>query len=714
MMPFLAPWFMLASAVAAVPLALHLLHRRRPQPVPFGTIRFLREAIASTRRSRNLTNLLTLLMRVLIVLLLAMAFAQPIVRFTTFMPEGKRTLVIVLDGSASMQTRDGERSCFEHGRDWALKLLGSLNQGDRVAVFCPGTAQPRVVFPPNSDHEAIARTLGELQAGAGAANLAEALSDALNRLGDTAKGAGVEIHVFSDFQRSGWRPAEVEALAPALSGRGMLLFLNHLTPAVAANVGIAAAEFIPPAILGEGQFQTRVTVRASADFSGPNTLRLLVGDQEQARHSFRLTPGQELRLELAGQAQGGDSHVAGQLELEADGFPLDDVFRFSLPRLPGIPVLLVDGSARGDEGRRDTFFLERAIQPRGKDTSIFLPRVVDWPTFVSSPLAAYRVVYICNPPALGEAAAEKLLEFVADGGTVVLMPGQNHMLEGNLARLPVLRGLSVQKDVLPEERALGIVPSQTPSQLERRLLAIMPPPPNVVVRRRLVFGELPAGAATLFHYTDGGPFVLEVPHGRGSFWVTSVSANRDWSEWPLSPFFVLCQQELIKGGARRTLTRLTGTVGAPVAFDWTEPATELDFDLAGPSGHVRTVHVTRAAADRPAIVAEFPEPGFYLLRRQGEERQIAINLPEGEGVMEYVARSEAALPLREVAAYQSENWHQHQQHLANVRQGRPLWPLLLLLAFLLSAAEELFANLRSRAKAVPEALRQFLGRGATA
>ena len=51
-MPFLAPWFMLASAVAAVPLALHLLHRRRPQPVPFSTIRFLREAIASTRRSR--------------------------------------------------------------------------------------------------------------------------------------------------------------------------------------------------------------------------------------------------------------------------------------------------------------------------------------------------------------------------------------------------------------------------------------------------------------------------------------------------------------------------------------------------------------------------------------------------------------------------------------------------------------------------------------
>lgn len=705
---------MLASAVAAVPLALHLLHRRRPQPVPFSTIRFLREAIASTRRSRNLTNLLTLLMRVFIILLLAMAFAQPIVRFTSFIPEGKRTAIIVLDGSASMQFKDGERSCFEQAKDWALKLVGSMDDGDRIAVICPGIALPKVVFPPNSDHEAIARTIGELQPGYGATDLAETLSDLLNRLDDINRASGIEVHVFSDFQRSGWREAEIEALDPALEEKGILLFLNHVTPTVAADAGVVKADFMPPAILGDGQFQARATVRSSLEFSGPNTLRLLVGGAEQARQSFRLQPEQETKFVLAGQAAGTDSFVSGQLELETDGFPLDDVYRFSLPRMPGIPVLLVDGSAQGDEGQRDTYFLDRAIQPRGKDTSLFLPKVVDWPSFVSSPLTPYSVVYVCNPPALGETAAEKLLEFVADGGTAVLMPGQHHMLEGNLARLPVLRGLQVRKDVLPEEKALGIVPSEAASQLEKRLLSIMPPPPNVVVRQRLVFAGVPANAAAVFHYADGAPFMLEIAHGRGSFWITSVSANRDWSEWPLTPFFVLCQQELIKGGARRNLTQLTGTVGNPVALEWNEPSTELDFELTGPSGHTRTVHVTRAATDKPVIINEFPEPGFYLLRRQGKESQLAINVPDGECMMTYVSKDEAALPLHEVSAYQAENWHQHQQNLANVRQGRPLWPVLLLLAFLLAAAEEVFANLHSRAKAVPEALRQFLGRGATA
>lgn len=713
-MPFMAPWFMLASAVAAVPLALHLLHRRRPQPVPFSTIRFLREAIASTRRSRNLTNLLTLLMRMLIVLLLAAAFSRPIVRFTTFTPEGTRTVVILLDSSASMQLKDGERSCFEQGREWALKLVGSLNEGDRVAVVCPGAPLPRVVFPPNSDHQAIARTLGEIEPGYGPADLAESLSDVVAHLEESNRLVGVEIHVFSDFQRSGWRETEIENLGPRLEKQGILLFLNHVTPTVAANAGIVKAGFMPPAILGDGHFQVRTTVRSSLEFSGPNTLKLVVSGAEQSREAFRLQPEKTTQFELAGQAQGQEPYVAGQLELESDGFPLDDVYRFSLPRMAGIPVLLVDGSARGDTGRRDTFFLARAIQPRGKATSIFQPKVVDWPSFISSPLTPYSVVYICNPPSLGETAAEKLLAFVAEGGTVVLMPGQHHMLEGSLARLPVLRGLRVRKDVLPEEKGLGIVHSETPSELEKRLLSIMPPPPNVVVRQRLVFTDVPANSATVFHYADGGAFVLEVPHERGSFWVTSVGANRDWSEWPLTPFFVLCQQELIKGGARRNLTQLTGVVGSPVAVEWAEQATELDFELKGPSGHTRTVHVSRSAVDNPAILSGFPEPGFYMLRRQGKERQVAINVPEAESAMTYVTKDEAGLPLRQATVYHAENWHQHQQNLANLRQGRPLWPALLLLAFVLAVTEELFANLRSRAKAVPEALRQFLGRGASA
>ena len=145
---FLGSGFLVAAAAAVVPIALHLLHRRRPQPIMFGTLRFLHDAIAQTRRSHRLTQGLTLLMRVLIILLLAAAFARPFLQKSGLIPAGHRTVLLVIDTSASMQTLEGGKNYFEHARAWVLSLLDGLQDGDRVALIAAGAMEPRVVFPP--------------------------------------------------------------------------------------------------------------------------------------------------------------------------------------------------------------------------------------------------------------------------------------------------------------------------------------------------------------------------------------------------------------------------------------------------------------------------------------------------------------------------------------------------------------------------------------
>ncbi|MCK5803527.1 MAG: VWA domain-containing protein [Lentisphaeria bacterium] len=704
----------MASAAAAIPVALHLLHRRKPQPVPFSTLRFLREAIASTRRSRHLTNLLTLLMRIFIILLLAFAFSQPQVTFTTLIPEGRRTCVIVLDSSASMQFRDGESTCFANAKEWAIKLIRSLGEGDRVAVLTPGVPHPRLAFPPTSDREAIIRVLNDLEAGHGHTSIPDTLTDFLKRIDKIGKTTGLELHVFSDFQKAGWDDKAMQSVGAQLAERGILLFLNHTRPPIVANAGITKAAFYPPAILGDGAFHTRATVLASSEFNGGNRLRLTVQDDQQADTSFTLLPGKSSRQVLAGAARGEDEHVMGMLQLEPDGFDLDNVFRFCLPRRTAIPVLLVDGSAEQVGEGRETFFVKHAIQPGGKTTTLFQPRQTDWPSFLSDDLHTYSVVFVCNPPSLGEAASRKITEFARRGGTVVLMPGQHHALESSLDRLPVLSGFRVDKEVLPEEKGIGIVGSEKPSQLEKRLLSIMPPPANLVVRRRLIFKDLPANAKPVFHYADGGVFAMALPLGKGSVWVTSVSANRDWSEWPLTPFFVLFTQELIKGSARHMLAERTTEVGSPVVMEWPENALELDFHVQTPDGNEHVTHISRTDIEKPVLIGGFTRPGFYTIRRGDAKHVVAVNLPEDEMEMVYQSMQELALPLRGVSVYQADSWHKHQQNLVNLRQGRPLWPLLLCIAFFLTVTEELFANIRSRASAVPEALRQFTRRGARA
>jgi hypothetical protein len=379
--------------------------------------------------------------------------------------------------------------------------------------------------------------------------------------------------------------------------------------------------------------------------------------------------------------------------------------------MAGIPVLLVDGSARGDQGARDTFFLARAIQPRGKATSLFLPHTVDWPGFQSTDLRDYTIVYVCNPPVLGDAASQKLEQFARTGGIVVLMPGQHHVLEAGLTRLSALGDLKVTKDILPQDRSLGIVPAEEGSQMEARLLSIIPPPSSLVTRQRLVMRGLTTECDVVFRFSDGAPFAVRTPYGQGSIWVMAVSANRDWSEWPLTPFFVVFQQELIKGSVGGRQESRTGEIGASLAVSWPEDAEELDFQLRDPEGRERTIHLTRSGADKPFLVEGFDRPGFYRLVRQGREESLAINIPEAETELSYVTPEAARLPLGNLDCFQSDSWHELQQNLVHVRQGRPLWPLLLSVAFLLAITEELFANIRSRATVLPEALRQFVSRG---
>jgi len=126
------------------------------------------------------------------------------------------------------------------------------------------------------------------------------------------------------------------------------------------------------------------------------------------------------------------------------------------------------------------------------------------------------------------------------------------------------------------------------------------------------------------------------------------------------------------------------------------------------------VHVTRKSADQPVVISGFSTPGFYRLRAGGQERIVAVNIPESETALRYLSLGDLSLATHGAAVYQVASWHEHQQVLSNLRHGKPLWPLLLFLAFLLTVSEEIFANLRSRATVLPDALRQFLRRGARA
>src|SRR5687767_1803102 len=99
-MAFLAPLFLFALAAIAVPIAVHLTHRQRKEPVEFPSLMFLRRVEFKTTKRQRIRDRLLFALRTLALLLLVAAFARPFVSRGEAAAVGAnvgREVVILLD-----------------------------------------------------------------------------------------------------------------------------------------------------------------------------------------------------------------------------------------------------------------------------------------------------------------------------------------------------------------------------------------------------------------------------------------------------------------------------------------------------------------------------------------------------------------------------------------------------------------------------------------
>ena len=120
-MGLLAPWFLAGAAAAALPVYLHLLRRHRADPRPFSSLMFFERRTQSSIKHRRLRYLLLLSLRVMVLLLLAVAFADPFLKRPAASTGGDKLLLLAIDNSFSM--RAGSR--LADARRAAISVLAS-------------------------------------------------------------------------------------------------------------------------------------------------------------------------------------------------------------------------------------------------------------------------------------------------------------------------------------------------------------------------------------------------------------------------------------------------------------------------------------------------------------------------------------------------------------------------------------------------------------
>src|SRR5450631_2945377 len=98
-MGFLAPWFLAGIAALAVPFYVHLLRQHKNTPRPFASLMFFERRTQSSIKHRRLKHYALLALRLAMILLLALLFANPFIRTTVPLGSGRKLVFVAVDRS---------------------------------------------------------------------------------------------------------------------------------------------------------------------------------------------------------------------------------------------------------------------------------------------------------------------------------------------------------------------------------------------------------------------------------------------------------------------------------------------------------------------------------------------------------------------------------------------------------------------------------------
>ena len=223
MSAFLHPAMLWGLLLAAVPVIIHLLNRRRYRTVRWAAMDFLRAAYRKNQRRLRFENLLLLLLRTALIILLALALARPFLTGGVASALSDRTTnyTILLDNSYSMGLNEGVTSPFDRGVREALKIAGSMEREDSVSLYLtndnfggarPGV--PRSVFRDSHDADKARSVLGRLRVSSARSRMVDALAIVADRM--DAKRPGKVLAVITDLTRASWQASgRIEVDAPA-------------------------------------------------------------------------------------------------------------------------------------------------------------------------------------------------------------------------------------------------------------------------------------------------------------------------------------------------------------------------------------------------------------------------------------------------------------------------------------------------------------------
>ena len=701
-MTFLNAILLAGAAAFLIPLIIHLLNRRRVQTVRWGAMHLLHEVLRQKKRRLQIEQWLLLLTRIAIPIVLALCLARPVMSALRQIPGfGKTSAAILLDDSFSMRGPSAAGSAAVQSRQDIQRILDNLPRGSDAQVILAGGTPRKLMDQSTSALDLIPKQLADVPSQSGPLNANELFQTAGATL-QKAPNAAREIIVISDFQESDWKAIADGASLPALETlnkqepKPQVTFYRVPTE-LSENLSIASAELSALVAAETQPVGLRVRVQNHGKRPWQDVAVHLEADGARLRTArVSVPPDGEASLSFTHAFEKVGDHTLA-VRIEGDSFPEDNAFFSVIQVRNQLNTLLVDGDPSNEPLAGSVDFLEIALTPH-KSASASLKDLVhtskaELKKLRDDDFRGKEVVVLANVERFNR--LNDLERFVKDGGGLLVFAGpkcdidwyNREFFKGGQGLFPcAVKGYGRIENTENPARVLL-------QRFSHPSTAYFNDPrsgrlQDAEFHHWFQLAPTDDKTQTLLSLDRGVPLIVEKKIGRGRVIGVSTTANAEWSNLPLQPFFVPLAQRLVTYLATQSTTPAWQFVGAPLQINLKKEQADVEYTLTDAIGKVDE-YKSRREGDAALLESKpIATPGVYELRQKNAEaappRLFAFNVNPAESQLRTLSSDQVRKMAERFGAGFAESFDGYEKLDRTRRHGAEFWqPFLLALLALL-------------------------------
>jgi hypothetical protein len=619
-MEFLNPTMLYGLFALAIPVIVHLFNFRKHKLVYYSDVSLLENLKQQTSRTSRLRQLIILFLRMLAITAIVLAFARPIFTDNAQLETlGRKTSMIYLDNSRSMQLTGQRGSLIDDARNTAISLVRNLEPDHRFILLTNA-------FDPAHERamtrDEIIEKLQFITTGSATISMQDMLSRA-EYLAQTYQNEQLDLYLFSDFQQSAFTESDIQP------SDQLKLILLPFSAVRQNNVFIDSVWLTNPIV------QTGIPVELNVKISNQSAeqlrslaLRLETAEKVLAIANSDIDPQQDKVMKLSFVPQ-GFGYLNAQLSIADFPVVFDDTYFVSMKIAPQIEVLEI--FKQSPDPSLNLLFSDDSLFALSS-TSMFRADIQKF--------SDYQFIIAPMDIELSEGLRAGLMDWVAAGGALLLHPS----LEAKIPVSSIDNRLNISIQQLPDTSSTRINSIFVEHPFFDEMFSKIPENadlPKVNFHHRLMPGN---GNTTLVSLLNGNPFLSFRNLGQGSVFHLAVPLDQSASGFTESSIFApLMIRMAFYGLSQSKLSFVLGedrqiSIKASLPGDEVLNIKALNSDFEMIPGMSRRQQELLLSLEEP-----LPEAGFYSLNfRDSILDVIAWNESRKESQMKFYEVDDAA------------------------------------------------------------------------